>query len=50
MSSAIGGYFGLELCQSNDSNPHSDGSAVNSGRNALYCILESLKPQKVLGA
>ena len=48
MSSAIGGYFGLELSHSNNSNPHSSGSAVNSGRNALHCILQSLKPAKVL--
>jgi len=48
MSSAIGGYFGLELSHSNNSNPHFSGSAVNSGRNALHCILQSLKPAKVL--
>ena len=49
MSKAIGGYFGLELRQhNNNNNPHSKAYAVNSGRNALHCILESLQPTKVL--
>lgn len=48
MNNAIGGYFGLELGKSTDSNPHTSAYAVNSGRNALYCILETLKPAKLL--
>lgn len=48
MSNAIGGYFELELRKSTDSNPHSSAYAVNSGRNAFYCILETLKPERLL--
>ncbi|MCK5116110.1 MAG: hypothetical protein KAR44_05890 [Candidatus Aegiribacteria sp.] len=48
MNKAIGGYFGLELGKPTDSNPHISACAVNSGRNALYCILETLKPTKLL--
>jgi hypothetical protein len=48
MREAIGGYFGLEMSSPRNNNPHSTAFAVNSGRNALHCILQSLKPVKVL--
>jgi len=38
----IGGYFGLELPPKKSKFPNSDGLLVNSGRNALEVILESL--------
>lgn len=45
---AIGGYLGLELGESHNNNPHGNASALNTGRNAFYCILSELKPKSIL--
>jgi hypothetical protein len=43
---AIGGYFGLELPVGRE--PwHRGALAVNSGRNALRCLLEAVRPSRV---
>lgn len=47
MREAIGGYFELELPQGGGNNPHGNKAAVNTGRNALYCILSSLEPSRI---
>ena len=41
MNNEIGGYFGLEL-RKNDFFLHSDGILLNSGKNALRYIVESI--------
>ena len=43
MVKEIGGYFELELSHKS-SFPHSEGSCLNSGRNALEYIMRSISP------